>query len=134
MITVKFTLIFNLCISDAEYEKNFKIEYSNKKWQITILSPLSIDTLQKIRELKILIVATEVGITLSGHSVLIISLPEIKGPEFTERVYIVEYSKDGKGPIQFQKKLSFKNGIEVDSIDLSGKFNRNIFRRNNICL
>lgn len=128
MLIVIFTLIFNSYISDAEYEKNFKIEYLNKKWQITILSPLSIDTLEKIRDLKILIVATEAGITLSGHSVLIISLPEIKGPQFTESVYIVEYPKDGKGPIKFQKNLNFEDGVVVDSIDISGKFTNNTFR------
>lgn len=87
--------------------------------------PLSIDTLKKLRDLKILIVATESGITLSGHSVLIISLPEIKGPEFEDSVYIVEYPKDGKGPIKFQNNLNFKEGVEVDSIDINGKSTRN---------
>lgn len=109
-------------ISVAAYTKNFTIGYTEKKWQIAILKPLDSDTVEKNKQLKIPVVATESNKFVEGHAVLIMNLPVIKGPEFNENVYVAEYPETGKGVIKFSPDLKFKNAVDVTSVDLSGKY------------
>lgn len=77
--------------------------------------------MKKNKSLKIPIIAKIPDNIVEGHAILIMTLPTIKGPEFTENAYVAEYPENGKGQIKFNPELKFKTDVEVTSITLTGK-------------
>lgn len=71
--------------------------------------------------MKISLVAKETDKLSTSHAVLIMNLPSIKGPEFIEPVYVVQYPENGKESIKFKPELKFKDDVEIASIALNRK-------------
>ncbi|KAG5893677.1 hypothetical protein JTB14_021973, partial [Gonioctena quinquepunctata] len=101
-------------ITLTAYSTHFSITKVTGIWQINILKPLNDSTLNDNKELFITMEASAKGSTKTGVSVLVLKLPELTPPEFSDTYYTADYPTTGSGSISFEKDLSFTNFAAAD--------------------
>ncbi|XP_050502275.1 uncharacterized protein LOC114349448 isoform X33 [Diabrotica virgifera virgifera] len=113
----------NLKITIDSYTDNFAVVYdtAQTKWRIEIKLPLNSQDFESLSEIVLTMEATEIGVTKTGKSVLVIELTtdatEV-GPQFNELFYQCEYKQGQIDYLDFGTDIGFTENIDPKNLKI----------------